>query len=129
MHDRSVNGLLFLCVLVVVFSNLVAYQIVNGELSLHWLWAVVFMILQMGFAIISHSLDRPVLENTFGRLYVRFKMSHDWIYITDPKGNRNNVIFSFGFIEKDGIDARCWNLVCLAFAFSIGVLPKRNKRK
>jgi hypothetical protein len=127
MRDKSTNKLMVLCALVIAFSQITAYQVSEGDLSWNWLWAVVFMLFQMMCAMISHSLDHPVLENTYGRLYIRFKMSHDWIYITDPKGNRNNIIFSFGFIEKEGIDARCWNLVCLAWGFSIGLLPAKRK--
>jgi len=127
--DRTFRNLLILIGLTITLIHVVAYSIVNEHLE-SWWWVVFmgFMGLNMMFACASHTLDHPALEGAVGRLYLRFKISHTWIYITDPKGNRNNQLFAIGFIEHSVVKACCWNITCLTFSFSIGILPKRNRK-
>jgi hypothetical protein len=126
--DKTFRNLLVLIALVVVLEHVIAFNIVARNLeSWWWFFFMVFMGLNMMFACAAHTLKDPAFDGVyFGRLYLRFKISHTWLYTTDRKGHRHNTIFSVGFIEKDGINARCWNLTCLTFSFSIGILPKRN---
>lgn len=128
--DKTFRNLLALCVLTVTLLNLIAFNVASRNFeSWWWFFFMIFMGLNMLFACAAYSLKDPAFEGVhFERLYLRFKISHTWLYTTDRKGHRHNTIFSVGFIEKDGVAARCWNLTCLTFSFSIGILPKRGAR-